>query len=101
MFKPFFVHSNPFQPGTKRGAKSRGYTAYVQPHPTEEHLVQVSVARCNAKDGFNKRVGREEAINANNALVVNKRHLPRTLADMDAGLKAPAKDYNYLLRNFL
>ena len=82
MFKPFFVHINPFPPGKRSGRGPRGSTIYVSPSK-DNRQCQVQATFCSHKDEYNKKTGRAEAMKADIA-VINKRDLPRMVAAIEA-----------------
>lgn len=80
MFKPFYVHYNPYLPGVKlKSFHNRGFTAKLS--PTEDNKVVLQVALCSPKDQFCKRVGREVADEADE-LIISKTAVPGVLAKL-------------------
>lgn len=110
MFKPFFVHINPFPPGKRSGRGPRGATIYVS--EAQDNKCYVQATFCSHKDEYNKKTGRAEAMKADIA-VINKRDLPRMVAAIEAvvdPVKPPHTDdyvkqlawsHYHLLRNFV
>jgi hypothetical protein len=68
MFKPFFYHYNR-GPGKLSNREPRGFTAHFKPMDMSQRHVWMSVAWCSPKDEFNKKVGRETAMNKDYKLV--------------------------------
>lgn len=103
MFKPFFIHSN-HAPGKMSNRHPRGFTAYVAPDDTDDHVVSMRVAFCSPKDEFNKKIGRYQAERAYEE-VVNKREVPTILAALNKIINKSdtidTKEWNYVFKFML
>lgn len=76
--KDFFVHRY-HNPGKVPHSVSRGFTAHIKEYPADHNQVYMSVAFCNPKDEFNKKIGRQTAMNGTYE-IIKKRDVPRMLA---------------------
>jgi len=106
MFKPFFVHLNPYPPGKLGGKHPRGATIYVSPDPDNAQNAIMQATFCNPKDQFCKKEGRSQAMQGTK-VSFNKRKIPEMVGKVamvvhhEESLPFFTHYYNYLLRNFL
>jgi hypothetical protein len=104
MFKPFFIHINPFKPGhTYHNTRSWGVTFYVIQDPEYEKHVLIGYALCNKKDQYNKKIGRAVA-QAAERVSVRKHALPKYVAgivDNAMNVGYTENSFYYLLKRFL
>ncbi len=78
MFKPFFIHR---QVSHLLKPKFRGFTAYVEQDPDNSRMLRVRVSYCSRKDAFCKATGRAAALAKDSWTVINKRDLPKWVAN--------------------
>lgn len=76
--KSFFIHRC-HNPGKIPHSVSRGFTAHIKQNPLDDTSVLVSVSFCNPKDEFNKKIGREQAMQGTYE-PFNKKDVPTILA---------------------
>lgn len=98
MFKPFYIHGFN-EPGNVSSRFARGFTLYVKPDEENERYVLVQGAWCSPKDQFVKKMGRSQALMADQEHI-NKRELPDFVNKCyDAcNLESKVWDHNYLLK---
>lgn len=105
MFKPFYVHINPYACGKlPSGAKFRGATVKVSPN--DETTVYVQTTMCSKRDPFCKKEGRSYAEKATE-VVMNKRRVPAYIGELEAKVWDSAdgaylaNQHMHLLKNFI
>lgn len=107
MFKPFFFHYNK-APGKLPNKVPRGFTVHFKPSDVSQRHVWMSVAWCNPKDEFNKKIGRETALQKDYKLVLI-RMVPGLIvgcvdtcnADLPWHLEGQEPNYYWIYKYFL
>lgn len=104
MFKPFFVHQY-HQSGKMPNRHPRGFTVFVSPDQHVKGNVLVHTAWCSPKDEFNKKKGREAAMNTWPVSMSPKAVPKHVSACMDTtfGTNQPTdeQDFYYLFKRML
>ena len=109
MFKPFFVHYNPYMPEKMTSKHPRGFTAYIEGNKKDTSNVDIRITYCNPKDQFCKAIGRSVSKLSDTVFTVSKRALVPFIAEgavivnggCESDIKEEIRNWNYLYKYLL